>query len=72
MLAPRFTLRTGLIGLTAGSVVAIVLRDAVNGEPWAIGAAVGLGSLLLSLLLQAVAFGLSLAVSRKDPKEGDS
>lgn len=64
MLAPRFTLRTGLLWLTAGSLVAIVLREATQGSPWAIGVAVALGACVLSITVQAVLFGLSLVLSR--------
>jgi len=64
MLTPRFTLRTGLVGLTLGAVVAIVLREAVRGAPWAIGVSASLGAVALSLVLHAVTFVLSLALSR--------
>ncbi|TWT97861.1 hypothetical protein Pla108_20150 [Botrimarina colliarenosi] len=69
MLLPRFTLRTGLLGLTVGSVVAIVIREAVLGAPWAIGVTVALGSVALSFTLQAIAFALSLALSRSGGRE---
>lgn len=64
MLAPRFTLRAGLVWLTLGSVAAVVLREAMRETPWAIGVAVAMGSVLLCLLLHALAFWLSLALTR--------
>ena len=62
MLAPRFTLRAGLIGLTSAALVAVVFRSAQAGESWAVGVAVALGAVALSITLQAVAFFLSLAL----------
>lgn len=64
MLLPRFTLRTGLFWLTAGSLVAIVLREASQGTPWAIGVTVALAVCVLSIAVQSLMFGLSLALSR--------
>lgn len=69
MLAPRFTLRTGLAWLTAGSLVAIVLREAMQETPWALGVAVALLTCGFSIALQACAFGLSLALSRGVERE---
>ncbi|QDT68577.1 hypothetical protein MalM25_15000 [Planctomycetes bacterium MalM25] len=62
MLAPRFTLRTGLIALTAAAFVAVVFRSAQAGESWAVGVAVALVAVVLSITLQAVAFVVSLAL----------
>lgn len=70
MFAPRFTLRTGLIALTAGAFVAIVLREATFGKSWAIGIMAALGFVVLSLLMQAIAFTLALLLSR-DRQKGD-
>lgn len=67
MLFPRFTLRVWIVGLVVGSVIAVVLREAVLGRAWATGAAIGMGSIVLSLAIQAAAFGLSLALSRRRP-----
>lgn len=64
MLLPRFTLRTGLAGLTIGVLVAVVVREAALDKPWAIGIVVALGAAALSLVLQAVALGMSLLLSR--------
>lgn len=66
MLAPRFTLRAGLIALTAGSFLAVALREAMQGVPWAIGVSIAVGAAVLSLVLQAITFGLSLAFSRRE------
>ena len=70
MFLPRFTLRTGLAGLTLGVLVAIVVREALLDTPWAIGVVVALGAAVLSLTLQAISLGLSLLLSRggRDPE----
>jgi uncharacterized membrane protein YgaE (UPF0421/DUF939 family) len=69
MFLPRFTLRTGLAGLTLGVLVAIVVREALLDKPWAIGVVVALVAAVLSLVLQAVSLGLSLLLTRggKEP-----
>lgn len=69
MLAPRFTLRTGLLWLTVGALVAIVLREALQGTPWAIGVVVALGACVLSIAIQAVVFVISLLLSRGADRE---
>ncbi len=73
MLFPRFTLRSGLAGLTIGVVVAIVVREALLGEPWAIGVVVALGAAVLSLMLQAASLGMSLLLTRggRDLQRGE-
>jgi hypothetical protein len=70
MILPRFTLRTALVGLTLGALLAMVVRGAAMGEPWGIGALVGLASLGLSLLLQGCLMLMSLVLSRP-PRGGD-
>lgn len=69
MFLPRFTLRTGLAGLTLGVLVAIVVREALLDKPWAVGVVVALGAAVLSLVLQAVSLGLSLLLTRGGAKE---
>ena len=64
MLIPRFTLRAGLIGLTFAALLAIVMREALLGRPWAIGGVGGLASIVLMFLLHAVLFGLTWLLSR--------
>lgn len=63
MLLPRFTLRTGLICLTASAFVSIALREAWLGKPWGVGFVVGLMSLALLLAVFALFFGLSWFLS---------
>lgn len=65
MLIPRFTIRTGLMVLTAASVLSVVVREAVLGKAWAIGLSIGLGSVALLLLVHALFFVLAMIVSRK-------
>lgn len=69
MIAPRFTLRTGLLGLTAGAFLALIVREAVASEPWAIGVLVALLSVAVSLALQALAFAGSLLLSSDNSAE---
>ena len=64
MLAPRFTLRAGLIALTIGAFVAIAVREATLGTPWGVGVVVALASVVLSFALQALAFVFSLVLTR--------
>ncbi len=46
----------------AAVLVAVVFRSAQAGESWAVGVAVALGAVVLSITLQVVAFVLSLAL----------
>lgn len=71
MLIPRFTLRFGLIGLTLGALTAIVAREALGGQPWAFGVMVAIGVAALSLLLQALHFGVAMLVTRRG-RRGDA
>lgn len=72
MLIPRFTLRTGLMVLTAASVLSIVVREAVLGKVWAIGLSIGLGSVVLLLFVHGLFFALAMIVSRKQPDASSS
>ncbi len=70
MLLPRFTLRVGLLALTAGAFVAVIFREAALGKAWAIGVSAAIGFVAFSFLLQAIAFGLSLLLSRgREPRQ---
>lgn len=64
MLIPRFTLRTGLIALTAVSLVSIVLREAYIGHNWARGVVGSMAALVVLLLLHALLYGLARLLSR--------
>ena len=64
MLLPRFTLRTGLIVLTAAALVSLVFREAWVGTPWAVGAVIGLGSLAALFAVHAAFFAAAIALSR--------
>ncbi|MDX1948041.1 MAG: hypothetical protein SFU86_21760 [Pirellulaceae bacterium] len=71
MVIPRFSIRW-LLGLTAVcAAISLVLSYAARGEPWGIGAAIGLASLVLLFLLHAgtfaVAWLLSQALAVVDP-----
>ena len=60
MLLPRFTLRSGLFWLTAAAVGSIILREASQGEPWAIGMVTALASVMVLLVLHGLLFGAAL------------
>ncbi|MEN0111306.1 MAG: hypothetical protein AAF805_11345 [Planctomycetota bacterium] len=64
MLVPRFTLKLGLVALTLGALAAIVTREALAGQPWAIGVMAAVGVACLSLLGQAISFVLAMLLSR--------
>lgn len=57
MLIPRFTVRWMLFVLSASGVFFLFVSLAIRGHDWAIGVSTALGSLLLTLLIQAVFFG---------------
>ena len=64
MVLPRYSLRW-LLGLTTVcAVVSLILASTVRGDAWAIGAAVGLGSLLLLFVLHAGAFSVAWLLSQ--------
>ncbi|MEM8866105.1 MAG: hypothetical protein AAGF31_11230 [Planctomycetota bacterium] len=50
---PRFSLRNALLLLSAGSLLALIVRAALRQEVWAIGVSIGVGSLVLALLVHA-------------------
>jgi hypothetical protein len=58
MLLPRFTLRTFLALTTACALFFVLVGAGYRGQAWAWGAAIGIASLAMSLLVQAVLFGL--------------
>ncbi|TWT48861.1 hypothetical protein [Botrimarina hoheduenensis] len=61
---PRFSLRTGLIALTVGALLAVSLRAAAIGEPWAIGAGIGVLSLPVLLCFHALLYALARMLAR--------
>ncbi|MEO1497183.1 MAG: hypothetical protein AAFV43_08545 [Planctomycetota bacterium] len=63
-LLPRFSLRAGLVSLTVVALLAVSLRAAVLGEPWAIGAGVGLLSIPALLLVHASFYSAARLLSR--------
>ncbi len=70
MLLPRFTIRTGLIVLTAAAVLSVAGRSAVAGEPWAVGVVVALVSVALMLMIHAAVFAVAMLIGRRPPTEG--
>lgn len=69
-LLPRFSLRTGLITLTAVAFLAVSLRAAALGESWAIGAGVGVLSIPALLLLHSL-FYLAARICSRGNAEAD-
>lgn len=63
-LIPRFSLRVGLLCLTGVALLAVSLRAAVLGEPWAIGAGIGVLSIPVLLLLHAAFYAAARLFSR--------
>lgn len=64
MVIPRFSIRW-LLGLTAVcGAISLVLSYAARGEPWGIGATVGLASFVLLFVLHAVAFCVAWLLSQ--------
>jgi hypothetical protein len=64
MIMPRFTIRTGLLGVTFCALAFVVAGMAVRGETWAWGITIGLVSLLVTLIVHAAWFGLVWTFAR--------
>lgn len=58
MLLPRFTLRTILAAITACALFFVLIGAGYRGQPWAWGAAIGVASLGVTLIVQAALFCL--------------
>jgi hypothetical protein len=59
MIIPRYSLRWLLALLTVCGGLSLVLSYAFQGQAWAIGSIVGLGSLIVVVALHAVAFSIA-------------
>ena len=59
MIIPRYSLRWLLALITVCGGVSMFLAYAVRGEPWAIGACVGLAALGVVVALHAAAFSVA-------------
>ena len=64
MIIPRFSLRWLLALVTACAGLSLVLSYAIRGEPWAIGIAVGMGTLLSIFVLGAFMFCIDWLISQ--------
>ncbi len=64
MLLPRYSLRTTLIATTGCVFFFVVLGQAVHGQPWAIVVSVAGLSLLAALVIHALLFLITIAMSR--------
>lgn len=64
MLLPRYSLRTTLIAITCCAFFFVVLGQAVHGEPWAIVVSVAAVSLFAALLVHALLYLVTSALSR--------
>jgi hypothetical protein len=59
MIIPRFSLRWLLALITVCGGLSLLLSYAFQGHAWAIGAFVGLGSIVVVVALHAVAFSIA-------------
>jgi hypothetical protein len=64
MIMPRFTIRTGLVGVTICALAFVVAGMAVRGETWAWGITIGLVSLLVTLAVHAAWYSLVWTFAR--------
>jgi hypothetical protein len=64
MLIPRFSLRWLLAVMTVCAGVSLVLSIAIRGEPWAIGAAAAIGSVIVLSGLHVLGFLGAWSVSQ--------
>lgn len=70
MTPPRFTVRTGLLALTATAFLSLVVRQAWFAEPWAVGTLIALGSLVALFGIHAAFFFAAVALSRGAEERG--
>ncbi|MEN1680095.1 MAG: hypothetical protein AAGJ46_10915 [Planctomycetota bacterium] len=56
---PRFTLRTAFILLTAGSLLALTLAEAVRGQAWAVGVVTAVAGAGFVMLVHAAVYRLT-------------
>jgi hypothetical protein len=59
MIIPRYSLRWLLALITVCGGLSMILAYAVQGQPWAIGAMVGLAALAVVVALHAAAFSVA-------------
>ena len=59
MIIPRFSLRWLLALITVCGGLSLILSYAFQGSAWAIGAIVGMGSIVVVVALHAVAFSIA-------------
>ena len=64
MIIPRFSLRWLLALITVCGALSLVLSYAFQGQAWAIGFMVGLGSLAVIAALHAMAFSIAWLLSQ--------
>ena len=74
MLAPRFSIRTLLVLLTAGAFTFLIAGMAVRGQVWAWGVTIGVLSLVVVALVHGAWFGVvwlfSQLLARRDAAAG--
>ncbi len=64
MLLPRYSIRTTLIATTCCAVFFLVLGQAMRERPWAIVISVAISSLLATLIVHAMLFLTTAAMTR--------
>ncbi|TWT89929.1 hypothetical protein Mal64_03110 [Pseudobythopirellula maris] len=72
MLFPRFSLRTFILIVTCCAAFFVVVGQAVSGHVWAWGVTVGLVSVLLSFLVQALFYLLMRLVGGLGNRHGEA
>lgn len=72
MLLPRFTLRTILVAITASALFFVLIGAGYRGQMWAWGAAIGVASLAVTLVVQAALFGFVWSCARLSKTRFDS
>jgi hypothetical protein len=72
MLLPRFTLRTILAAITVSALFFVLIGAGYRGQLWAWGAAIGVVSLEVTLIVQAALFCLVRSCARLSKAQTDS
>lgn len=63
MIMPRFTIRTGLVGVAVCALIFLVAGMAVRGNMWAWGITIAMISLVVTTLVHAMWYGLAWMLS---------
>jgi hypothetical protein len=64
MLFPRFNLRSILVATTVAALFFLLVGTGYRGQKWAWAAAIGVGSLGLTMLVQVICFGIVMCAAK--------